>query len=394
VQLEQSPFLSLISEQRIRRMLRLMGRPVDVELTPEVAREVCERTGSTAVLEGSIANLGTRYVVGLRATNCRTGDLLDNEQVQVTRKEEVLNALNQIAGKFRTLAGESLATRTRHDTPLAEATTASLEALRAYSAGWKVNLSNGAAAALPFFRRATEIDPEFAMAYASLGRMYADIDESDLSAENVRRAWELRNRTSDPEKFYIGAVYDTLVTGNLERAHETCEAWARSYQRDPRPYMTQLNKTKGQYENAAADARKAIEIDPDFAMGYYSLAVNNIYLDYRAEAEDVLRRAADRGLEIDELIMLRYDIAFLRNDVEGMKREAARARTRPGAESWIASREAMAEAYFGRLEQARSMSQRAVEQAEQAVQGERAFGKPALPYGRLSSGMLLRLAKE
>jgi DNA-binding winged helix-turn-helix (wHTH) protein len=171
VELEQSPFLSLISDQRIRHTLHLMARSADEALTPELAREICERTGSAAVLEGSIARLGSQYVLGLRAKSCRTGDILDDEQAQAARKEDVLNALSQIASKFRSRVGESLSTIQLHDTPLAEATTASLEALEAYSMAWKVHSSSGATAALPLFRRATEIDPNFAMAHAALGRM-------------------------------------------------------------------------------------------------------------------------------------------------------------------------------------------------------------------------------
>ena len=213
VQLEQSPFLSLISEERIQQTLRLMGQPADARLTPEIAREICERTASAAVLDGSIASLGSQYVLGLRAKDCRTGDVLDEEQVQAARKEDVLNALSQIASKFRTRVGESLATVEKHDTPLAEATTPSLEALKAYSAGWKVSSSTGDAAALPFFKRAIEIDPKFAMAYACLGRMYGGIGESALSAENTSKAYQLRDRASDAEKFFITATYDLQVTG-------------------------------------------------------------------------------------------------------------------------------------------------------------------------------------
>ena len=326
VQLEQSPFLSLISDQRIRHTLRLMGRPAEAQLTPDLAREVCERTGSAAVLEGSIASLGSQYVLGLRAKNCRTGEVLDEEQAQAVKKEDVLNALSQIASKFRTRVGESMSTIERHGTPLAEATTESLEALEAYSAAWKVHNSRGGAAALPLFRRATEIDPNFAMAHASLGRMYADIDELDLSAESTSRAWQLRDRTSDREKFFITASYEALVTGNLEKARQTCEAWARTYPRDALPHVMlsgYLNKVTAQYERAAAEARKAIELDPDFAVGYYNLAVNYAYVDRLGEAENTLRRAAGRGLEIDEFAMLEYDIAFLSADQPGMEREAA-----------------------------------------------------------------------
>jgi len=375
VQLEQSPFLSLISEQHMQHTLRLMGQSADARLTPELAREICERTGSAAVLEGSIASLGSQYVLGLRAKNCRTGDTLDDEQVQATRKEDVLNALSQIASRFRTRVGESLSTIESHDTPLAEATTPSLEALKAYSVGWKVHASSGAMPALPFFRRATEIDPQFAIAHASLGRMYADIDESDLSAESTRRAWQLRDRASDREKFFITASYEALVTGNLEEALQTCEAWAQTYPREALPHVMLSgypNKVAARYEKAASEARKAIELDPDFAVAYYNLAVNNVYLDRLGEAENALRRAIGRGLEIDEFIMLGHDIAFLRGDQAGMEREGARARRRSGGENWISNKEAFALAYSGHLQQARAMSRRAVEQALQVAQRERA----------------------
>jgi serine/threonine protein kinase/TolA-binding protein len=375
VQLEESPFLNLISDERIQKALGLMGQPPDAPLTAQIAREVCERTASAAVLEGSIAGVGNQYVLWLRAKNCRTGDVLDEQQVQAARKEDVLSVLSQMASKFRTRVGESLTTVEKHDTPLAEATTPSLEALKAYSAGWKVHSSSGATAALAFFRRATEIDPTFAMAHASLGRIYADLDESDLSAESTSRAWQLRDRASDREKFFITAGYETLVTGNLEKARQTCEAWVQTYPREARPHNIlagMVNKTTGQYEKALAEGRKAVELDPDFAIGYYSLAVDLVYLDRLGEAGDPLRRAAGRGLEIDEFVMLEYDMAFLRSDQAGMEQVAGRARRRSGAESWISNKEAFALAYSGRLQQARSMSHRAVDSAQQAAQRERA----------------------
>ena len=375
VQLEQSPFLSLISDQRIRHTLQLMGRSPDAPLTPDVARQICERTGSAAVLEGSITSLGNQYVLGLRAKNCRSGDVLDEEQAQAAKKEDVLNALTQIASRFRKRVGESLSTIQQHNTPLAEATTPSLEALEAYSAAWRVHFRSGAIAALPLFKRAVEIDPRFVMANAALGRMYADLDESDLAAESTSRAWQLRFATSDREKFFITAGYETLVTGNLEQAQQTFEAWARTYPREAMPHSLMsgyANKAAGQYEKAAAEARKAIELDPDFSMGYYNLGANNAYLDRLDEAESALRSAAARGLEIDEFIMLDYDIAFLKRDQGEMEQVAARARQRSGGENWISAREAFTLAYSGHLQQARIASRRAGDQAQQAGQRERA----------------------
>jgi eukaryotic-like serine/threonine-protein kinase len=375
VQLEQSPYLNLISDQRIRHSLGLMGMPADAKLTPELARGVCARTGSAAVLEGSIASLGSQYVLGLRAKSCRSGEILDEEMAQAGRKEDVLSSLSQIASRFRKRVGESLATIDQHNTPLAEATTSSLEALEAYTTAWKVHFQNGGSAALPLFKRAIEIDPNFAMAHAALGRMYADIDQSDLSAQSTTRAWELRDRTSDPEKFFITAGYQTLVTGNLEEARQTLEAWAQTYPRDAIP-RTQLagyvNKVAGNWEKAADEAERAIELDPDFAFGYFNLAVNNVYFGRLDEAENALRRAAGRGLEMDEYIGLAYQIAFLRGDEAGMARAATRARERLGGETWISNQEAFTLAYSGHLKQARSMSQRAVDLAVQAGQRERA----------------------
>jgi eukaryotic-like serine/threonine-protein kinase len=375
VQLEQSPFLSLISDQRIRQSLRLMGRSPDAPLTSDVARHICERTGSAAVLEGSIASVGNQYVLGLRARSCRSGDILDEEQAQAARKEDVLNALSQIATKLRTRLGESLATIQQHNTPLAEATTPSLEALEAYSEAWKVHFLSGASASLPLFKRAAEIDPRFAMAHAALGRIYADLDESDLSAESTTRGWQLRSGTSDRESFFLTAAYETLVTGNEEEAQQTFEAWARTYPREALPHSFlsgYANKAKGQYEKAAAEARLAIELDPDLSFGYYGLAVNQAFLGRLDEAENTLRRAAARGLEIDEFIMLDYDIAFLKGDQAAMERVAARARERFGGENWISAREGFALAYSGHQQQARIASQRAVDHAQQVGQRERA----------------------
>ena len=203
----------MISDARIRQQLNLMGQPKDARLTSEIAQQICERTASAAILEGSIAKLGSQYVLGLRARNCTTGSILDQEQIQAARGEDVLNSLSQIARKYRTRVGESLATVERYSTPLAEATTPSLEALKVYSTGMKVNLSAGSAAAIPFWRRAVEIDPKFAMAYANLGLSYSSIRESVVSAESAAKAWQLRDRTSDGEKFFIDFSYERQVTG-------------------------------------------------------------------------------------------------------------------------------------------------------------------------------------
>src|SRR5271155_3022782 len=326
VQLEQSPFLSLISEARIQRVLQMMGQPADTRLTPQIAREVCERTASAAVLDGSIASLGSQYVLGLRAKDCRTGNILVAEQAQAARKEDVLNSLSQIASRFRTRVGESLTTVEKYDMPLAEATTPSLEALKAYSAGWKVFSSTGHDAALPFFTRAIELDPKFAMAHASLGRMYSGIEEPALSAASITRAYQLRDRASDREKFFITANYDLQVTGNLEKAEQTCELWAQAYPREAMAHgflASLVYLPTGRYEKAVEESRKAIELDPDLAISYAVLALGYQYLERLEDAENTLDRAAERHLEIPDFSVQRYDLAFLKGDKAGMERVAA-----------------------------------------------------------------------
>jgi tetratricopeptide (TPR) repeat protein/tRNA A-37 threonylcarbamoyl transferase component Bud32 len=375
VQLEQSPFLSLVSEQRIQKTLGLMGRQADARLTPEIAREICERTASAAVLEGSIASIGSQYVVGLRAKNCRTGDVLDEEQAQAAQKEDVLNALSQIASKFRARIGESLATVRQHDTPLEEATTGSMEALKAYSQAWKVLSSTGSIAALPLFERATEIDPKFAVAYAYLGRMYADLGESAQSAESTTKAYRLRDRASDPEKFWITTSYDLTVTGDLEKAQRTAELWAQTYPRDPGPHGPLggiIYPILGPYDQAVEESKKWIELDPDFAIAYNSLAFAYLQLDRLEDAGNVLQRAADRKMEIPEILADRFYLAFLKGDQAGMDREAVLSKGKPGAEDWIADEEALVLAYTGRLQQALSKSRHAAELSIQTGQRERA----------------------
>jgi eukaryotic-like serine/threonine-protein kinase len=375
VQLTQSPFLSIVPDQRIHQTLRLMGKAVDTRLTPDIAREICERTGSAAVLDGSIANLGSRYVLELRARNCRTGILLDEQQVEVARKEDVLNALTRISSKFRARVGESLSTIQSHDTPLPEATTPSLEALKVYSDGIKFQGSTSPLTALRFFQRAIEIDSRFAMSYARLGWIYSDLDEFELAAESTRKAYQFQDRANDAEKFYISVSYDRNVTGDLERAKQTAELWAQTYPRDAAPHAAlsgTLYSVSGKYEQAIEQARIAIDLDPDFGIAYYSLARRNIILGRQADAERILQRAADRKLEIQELLGLRYEIAFLKDDQAGMERAVALSEGKPEAEAMLADHEAFALAYSGHLQQARIVLRRAVDYAREAGHLERA----------------------
>jgi tetratricopeptide (TPR) repeat protein len=375
VELQQSPFLSLISDTRIRQTLPLMGQPKDARLTPEIAQQVCERTASAAILEGSIASLGSQYVLGLRAKNCDTGSILDQEQIQAARREDVLNSLSQIARKFRTRVGESLATVESHSTPLAEATTSSLEALKAYSTGMKVHYSAGGAVGIPFFHRAVEIDPKFAMAYANLGLSYSVIGESVLSAESTTKAWQLRDRASDRERFFIDFLYDRQVTGNLEKAYQTLELWFQTYPRGGDPPTPQdllgglSTHGTGRFERAIETAQKEIAVHPDISIGYVSLASSYFLLDRFPEAESTLNRAAEHKQENPNLLLIRYNIALLKGDKDQMDRIVALAKGRPGAEHSLANAEALALARSGRLKLARQSSSRAIDLARQ--EGER-----------------------
>jgi serine/threonine protein kinase/Tfp pilus assembly protein PilF len=369
VELQQSPFLNLISDSQVQKMLALMGQPKDARLTPEIAQQVCERTASVAVLEGSIASLGRQYVLGLRAKNCNTGNILDQEQTVAAKREDVLNSLSQIASKLRTRVGESLATVEKHSTPLAEATTTSLEALKAYSTGMKVVVS-GNDAATPFYRRAVGIDPKFAMAHAALGLQYSGMGESALSAESTTKAWQLRDRVSDRERFYIDFLYDRDVTGNLEKAYQTLEAWYQTYPRGENPnaqgFLAGLaTHGTGRYERAIEMSQRRIAANPDEVFGYGSLANSYYFLDRFPEAEASLRRAAEHKLDNPNQRVMRYNIAALKGDKEQMDREVALAKGKHGAEYRLAHEEALALARSGRLQAARHSSSRAMDLALQ-----------------------------
>lgn len=375
VQLQQSPYLSLVSDEHIQRTLKLMGQPQGAHLTSEIARGVCERTGSAAVLEGSIASLGSAYVLGLRAIDCRSGEVLDEEQAQALRKEDVLNVLSQIVSNFRQRVGESLTTVQKHSTPLPEATTLSLEALRAYSLGWNSLFGPaGEAEALPFFKRAVEIDPNFASAYAMLGRIYFTLGESGLATENLTRAYQLRDRTSDPERYFIISNYEWQVTGNLEKTRQALELWAEAYPRHEGPFslLSFLYQALGKNDKSAEAGEKAVHLNPDSVPGNANLAWAYVFEDKLPQAEDVIRRATDRKLEFPDLYILLYDIAFLKNDPAGMQRAAAMAEGKSGAEHWITQRQSCVLAYSGRLKEATSVSRRAAQLAQQAGQTERA----------------------
>jgi serine/threonine protein kinase/tetratricopeptide (TPR) repeat protein len=375
VQLGQSPFLSLISDNRIRKTLALMNQPVDARLTGDIARSVGVRTSSAAVLEGSIVSFGTQYVLSLRATSCVTGDVLADEQTHAARKEDVLRALSQVAKRLRTRLGESLATIEKHSTPLEEATTPSLEALQAFSTAWKVMMSTGWVRALPLFHRAIAIDPDFAMCHAMVGFGHSIMGESARARPSTRKAYQLRDRASDVERFLIDTLYDRDVTGNLEREQQTLETWAESYPRDARPHglISGLALTStAQYELSIAEADRAIALDPDLTPAYVNKAINQIYLNRLDDALLTVRRATERKLESPEwFLLVPYFVAFLRGSGDELRRLATVA-SKSAFEDIVSHMEALATARSGRLQDARRMAAVAVEIAHRSDRGERA----------------------
>jgi serine/threonine protein kinase/Tfp pilus assembly protein PilF len=374
IQLQQSPFLSLVSDDRIRRTLQLMNQPANAQLTPDVARAVCVRTASAAVLEGSIVALGNQYVLGLHATNCATGDILADEQAQAARKEDVLTTLSEIATSFRTRVGESLATVEKHSMPLEDVTTSSLEALQAYSAGWNTSVIGSPARAVPLFQRAIAIDPDFAMAHAFLGFRYGVLGESTLARQSLLKAYQMRHRASDVERFYIETLYDRDFTGNLERERRTLETWAVSYPRDVRAHNLQAGlalSSTGQHELAVAQTGKALALDPDLTPAHSSRAFNQLMLNRLDDASLTVRLALERGLDSDTLVQTRYFVAFLTGNENELRRIATQARKSPATEDIISHVEALALARSGQLQEARRMAAVGVQSAQKSGRRER-----------------------
>jgi tetratricopeptide (TPR) repeat protein len=378
VELQQSPFLNLISERRVQQTLARMGQAKGARLTAEIAQQICERTASTMVLEGSIASLGSQYVLGLRARNCNTGSILDQEQIQAAKREDVLNSLSAIVRTLRTRLGESRATVERHSTPLAEATTPSLEALKAYSTAVKaITASANYPAVIPIFQRAVEIDPKFAMAHATLGLTYSTVGESVLAAQSATKAWQWRDRVTDRERFFIDFTYDRQVTGNLEKAYQTLELWLQTYPRGEEPSALTLlgglaTHGTGRFERAIEATLKEIAMDPDVGVGYSGLASSYFFQGRFEEADRVLQQAAAHNLENPILLLIRYNIAVLRGDKSQVDRIAALAKNRPTVGHLMAHAEALSLARAGRLQLARQSSSRAMDLALQEREREAA----------------------
>ncbi|MGH9685336.1 MAG: protein kinase domain-containing protein [Candidatus Acidiferrales bacterium] len=378
VQLDQSPFLSLISEERIQQTLKLMGQSPDARLTPEIAREVCQRTSSAAVLDGSIAQIGTQYNLILKAVNCANGDTLASTEAQASDKNHVLEALGSLASETRSKLGESLSMVRKFDTPVEQATTSSLEALQAYSKGRKTTGANDQVAAVPLLQEAIRLDPNFAMAYAGLAVCYNNLGETSLAAENAKKAYELKDRVSEKEKFYIDSHYYYFVTGDLEKARQSVELWAQSYPRDevPPTNLGVLYSNLGQYEKSLTEAQDAFRMDPS-GLNYSNLAGSFLSVNRLQEARSVSEEAQAKKLDSGGLRAVLYQLAFLQSDPAGMAEQVAWSAGKPGVEDIFLGSEADTAAYSGQARKAANFTRQAVNSAVQAEEKETAAGYEA-----------------
>jgi serine/threonine protein kinase/Tfp pilus assembly protein PilF len=369
VQLEQSPFLSIISDQQTRQTLGLMSQPVDAKLTPAIAQEICQRTASAAALEGSIAKIGTQYLLTLKAVNCISGESLASTEAEASDENHVLEALGKMSVEIRNKLGESLSTIQKFDTPLEQATTPSLEALKAFTSGIQTISTKGSDEAIPFFKRAIELDPNFALAYSYLGIMENDIGESGLAVDYFRKAYELRDRASEAEKYSITATYQKNVTGNIEKAIEACQLWIQAYPRADHPHdllAGMMLPVIGQYQKAAEEATEAIRLNPDFPIPYAQRIFAYTALNRLDQAKATYAQAVGRKLNNPLFYLGLYQIAFVQNDAAGMAQQVAKTAGSPGWEDQMLSLEADTAAYSGRLKQARELSHRAMDSAERA----------------------------
>ena len=374
-QLEQTPFLTLVSDSIIAQTLTRMSKPRDARLTPELAREVGQRLGAAATIEGSISALGTQYVVSLKAVNCRDGNLLAQEQETATGKEHVLNALGQAATKMRKKLGESLASVQKYDALPEDTTTSSLEALQAYALGIKAtDIDNDYLAAIPFFQRAVTLDPNFAMAYLWLGESYQPQGELTLAAENTRKAYELRERTSDHEKLNIAAFYEIVVTGNLEAARRAYELLAQTYPRDEsvEVLLWFIHTVFGDYAKADAAAQHAFKINPASSNNYVSLIYCDQWLNRLDQAKATVEKSRSEKLDSPWFSIVLYVVDFLKRDPSGMDQQAAAAMGIPGVEDQMFFLESETAAAGGRFGKGRELTRQAADSARRAQEKETA----------------------
>jgi eukaryotic-like serine/threonine-protein kinase len=364
VQLGQSPFLNVLSERKVEETLGLMGRPATERITRDLARELCVRTGSKAIVLSSISNLGGQYVLGVDAVGCTSGDTLATEQEEAATKPDVLKALSQAAASLRGKLGESLASIQKFDVPV-EATTSSLEALKALSLGATTSRTKGDSASIPFMKRALELDPNFATAYASLGVEYANLGQTTLAAENAKKAYALRDRVSEREKYRIAAFYYSFVTGDLEQASQTYELWGKSYPQDfvPHGNLGDIYNKLGEYEKAVTEMQETIRLEPNAYVDYVNLASDYLALNRPDDAQKTIEQGQQRHVDADLFRVYLYDVAFLKGDRAEMDRLVTWAAGKPQVEDLLLSSQSDTEAYYGKLAKARVYSRQAVDAA-------------------------------
>jgi tetratricopeptide (TPR) repeat protein/tRNA A-37 threonylcarbamoyl transferase component Bud32 len=372
-QLEQSPFLNILSDERIAEVLGLMAQPKDTRLTRELARDICQRTGGAADIEGSISSLGSQFVLGLRAVNCRNGDLLAEEQATASGKEQVLKSLGEASTKMREKLGESLASLQKFDAPPENVTTPSLEALQAYSLGFHtMTVKNDQTTAIPLFQRAISLDPNFAMAYARLGTCYAGLGESAQATEALRKAYDLRERVSAREKFYIAAHYAQYVGGNLEDSRKIYELWSQTYPRDETPpnNLGVIYSTFGQFDKYLTALQQAFQFDPGSGLTYGNLISGYLALNRLDEAKATAQEATVHNLDSPVLHFNMYEVDFLLHDTAGMEHEIAAVGDKPGIGDVALYLESDTAAYAGEFVKARELSRRAEQSALRADEKE------------------------
>ncbi len=369
VQLEQSPFLSIISDEKIQQTLGLMGQPADVKLIPAVAREVCQRTASVAVLNGAIARIGTQYLLTLKAVNCENGKTLASTEAQASDQNHVLDALGKVSIEIRNKLGESLSTIQRFDTPLEQATTPSLEALKAYSSGLQTMRTKGPDAATPFFKHAVELDPNFAVAYAYLGILKSSTLEPGLSVMYRTKAYELRDRTSETEKYWIAAAYHKGVTGNIPKAIEACDLWIQDYPRSELPHLylgAAVLPVVGQYERAAEESLAGVRLRPDFPLAYAFGIRAYTSLNRFDQAKVTYEQALERKLHTPYIDVVMYQLAFAQDDTAAMAQHVGKLEPLPRWGHQVLSMEGDTVAYSGHLKDARELTRRAMDNAQRA----------------------------
>jgi serine/threonine protein kinase/tetratricopeptide (TPR) repeat protein len=367
VSLRQSPFLNMLSDSEVAKTLQLMTRPAGTKLTPEVARELCQRTASKAYIVGSIGSLGSEYVLGLKAVNCQSGDMLAQEQSTAESKEKVLQALGEAASKLRGELGESLATVQKFDVLLQQATTSSLEALKAFSLGEKTNNEKGDAAALPYFQRAIELDPNFALAYTAAGANYSNLGQPERANEYYQKAFQLREHASEREKLATTADYYLNVTGELDKAAQMYQEEIESYPRSSVAYgnLGVVFALQGQYAKATDATRELIRLAPDQVSSYVNLADYALALQRFDEARQIIHQQAPK---LDDFAFHNalYALAFLGSDSPAMAEQQRWFAAKPEAETYGFSLASDTEAYAGHLDEARELTKRAVDSAIRA----------------------------